>query len=431
MFDNVTFRCIKGIPINTVETRTLAEMGFPVDVSKENKEHYDEKHYDRFYNKLDNSPLSTSGEIEKLYIQSLIETGEKDKSLLDVLLKLKLYNIEKEELVSVLKSSNIYTLTCEEATLMLEQFVFMINELLPRQLSDIYYSFDLEPNFVYFIFFELAAEKLNLQRYTDPNDYKYRQFVSHMCDGVKRRIENGESLIYIYKNTCATKEIIKRVANTISKDMHVAVESTLFSLSKQYSYEKKEINNSMHFEYLVYKDGVKILKVILLHVEDIPNIDSYEKYVLSFKEDDIPIIVLDSYLFNGYNFSGIEGEDVFFSDIIRNAVKNPSSINEFMEGRKKFFELEKFRYKLLKSTEKNSKFAHTAVLCGCISCGKIFAPEKIKKWRFDGPDSILGDACCPFCCDNMVIMDSQGYEITKTSIDDLVCSLNDYDLYCY
>ena len=45
-FENIQFKCIKGIPINSVETRMLSEMGFPVDVPTQP----DMSHSIAFYN---------------------------------------------------------------------------------------------------------------------------------------------------------------------------------------------------------------------------------------------------------------------------------------------------------------------------------------------------------------------------------------------
>ena len=72
-FENIEFSCIKGIPIDNVETRMLGEMGFPVDVSAQP----DMSHSIAFYNyvsKISEYPFPLSSSVDKYYIKSLIVT---------------------------------------------------------------------------------------------------------------------------------------------------------------------------------------------------------------------------------------------------------------------------------------------------------------------------------------------------------------------
>ena len=66
-FENIDFRCIKGVPIDSVETRMLGEMGFPVDVPRQP----DMSQSIAFYNyvsKVSEYPFHLLSFIEKYYI---------------------------------------------------------------------------------------------------------------------------------------------------------------------------------------------------------------------------------------------------------------------------------------------------------------------------------------------------------------------------
>ena len=81
-FENIEFKCIKGIPINSVETRMLGEMGFPVDVPTQP----DMSRSIAFYNyvsKISFYPFPLLSSVDKYYINALIETKSRDEALDD------------------------------------------------------------------------------------------------------------------------------------------------------------------------------------------------------------------------------------------------------------------------------------------------------------------------------------------------------------
>ena len=130
-FENIEFKSIKGISINSVETRMLGEMGFPVDVPPEP----DMSHNIAFFNyasKIFEYPFTLSNDVFQYYIESLIETKSREEAFKKTLSYLKLANILPEELEAALKSSCIFELNAEEAETLIEEFIYIINNLLPR-----------------------------------------------------------------------------------------------------------------------------------------------------------------------------------------------------------------------------------------------------------------------------------------------------------
>ena len=410
-FENIEFKCIKGIPINSVETRTLGEMGFPVDVPTQPDLSLSIA-FCNYVSKICAYPFPLANFVDKYYIKSLIETKSREEAFEATLSYLKLTNIVAEELESGLQSNCIFELNAAEAETLLEEFVFIINELLPRQLSDIYYSFDIEPNPAYAIFFDLAVEKLSLTKCEDRDDSCYGQIIEHTVEGIKRRFDSGETLISIYQNSCATKTLIKDTISNIPHNTYDSIELILFSLSKQYSYTRIEDTAEYAADFIVYKDGEEILNIIFLSEAELDHIEDYNQYLSGLKLDEYPLLVLDHY----------ELECEYLSDVIRKTIKDPKYIEQHSAKRAQCFKYEK----AIRCSGVNYKFAETATICGCYSCCKLFAPEDITEWHLYEDEEKGGYAYCPFCGVSSVIMDSQGYEITEEFMEEL----DDYITMC-
>ena len=415
-FENIEFKSIKGISINSVETRMLGEMGFPVDVPPEP----DMSHNIAFFNyasKIFEYPFTLSNDVFQYYIESLIETKSREEAFKKTLSYLKLANILPEELEAALKSSCIFELNAEEAETLIEEFIYIINNLLPRQRSDIFYSFDIEPNSGYNLFFDLAAQKLGLTICEDKDAPWYGQFIDHPKNGIIERFKSGETLLSIYEKTCATKELIKDTISNIPHNTYDSIELSLFSLSKQYSYTRTKDTTEYAADFVVYKDGEKILNIIFLSEDELERIDDYKQYLSKLHLDEYPLLVLDHYeLSTGY-----------LSNPIRKAIKNPEYIEQRLGERAWAFKCEK----AIRCSGFNYKFAKTAKICGCYTCGEIFVPEDITDWHIY-EDNKVGYAYCPNCGDASVIMDSQGYEITEKfmeDLDDYIIMRDNFDSY--
>lgn len=412
MFENISLKNIKGIPISTVETRTLAEMGFPVDAPKQ-MEAVCSASFDSFHSKLRDTRYSVFGYVEELYVSKVLQYQNKEKSFEYILNELTRYGIDSQELISCLKYSGVYDFTIEETKTLFEEFVYLIETLLPRQLSDIYYSFDLEPNPAYGVFFDLAGASLGLERYSDPGDTRYGQFISHVQDGIKKRFAAGESVLSIYDNTCATKTLIKEALSYAPRNIFQAIDLALFSLSKQFSYRMMERKEENEPDFVVWKNGEKVLNIICLTKEDLDCIQDFPEYISKLAYDEYPILV------SGYKLQ-TRWE---FSTTIRKVADHPEYIKTHNECI-----CESFRYnKIIKSSNEAYKYKDTAKLCGCFTCGAIFSASEISEWYYNEDGS--GYAYCPECEDYTLLLDSQGYEITEDFLQDLMDYIEDGGYY--
>lgn len=409
-FSHLNYKCIKGLPIDDVKTRTLREIGFPVD-APEQPNYLHSPLLSSYFSKLYDTPYSIVHTVEKLYINRLLQSGCREEAFNQVLSTLSEYGITPDELIVGLTSGCVFSFSSDEAQTMLDEFYFIIKTLLPRQLSDIYYSFDIEPNPAHGVFFEMASEGLELQRHTDRSKNNYGQFVSHTQDGVKKRILSGETFQSIYQSTCATKTMINEVFSDTSRAEcegngqdrdYRRLENALFRLSKQYSYALTETG------FMVYEQDKAVLEVIYLSEQCYQVNPDYDAQIdrLCSGGTDIPRIVIDY-------------ADGYISSAIRDAIHVPESIAGYHERRSNYFEF---------GTAEDDCFynwdaVQSASLCGCFGCEAIFKPSEIVEWN-DGED-----ACCPRCGRTMVITDSQGYKITEEFLHKLRIYAGEVDEY--
>lgn len=415
-FTNINLNCIKGIPIDSVQTRTLSEIGFPVEAQRQPDLSHSTA-YNHFFQKLYESPYSIVHTVEKMYVRYLIALRDKNLAFNATLNELRQYGVTSDELIAGLYSGCVYSLSAGEADIFLEEFVFLIEKILPRQLSDIYYSFDIEPNPAHGVFFELAVEALEIPRYTDRTRNNYGQFISHTADGVKKRILDGEPFQSIYMGTCATKTIINDAFRGLSHEAIKAsgqivhqrcVEHAIFSLSRQYTYAISGCRFPRSSDYIIYENNTEVL-AILCFIDENPEAlnDFMDKVQLNNKS--VPLLILDY----------AELENGHISTTIRNAVKNCGYAAIHNEKRKRYFKYGK----ALDDCCENWDAAETASLCGCFSCGRLFTPNQIVDWADEE------DACCPYCNSTTVIMDSQGYEITDEYLQKLKLYVDEVDEY--
>lgn len=415
-FNNITLRCIKGIPIDSVQTRTLSEMGFPVEAPKQ-PDLSRSIAYNNFFHKLYESPYSVVHSVEKMYVQHLTELRSRDAAFNVTLEELSRYGITHDELVAGLLSGCVFLLSAEEADIFLNEFIFIIEKILPRHLSDIYYSFDIEPNPAHGVFFDLAAMKLDIPQYTDQTKNNYGQFISHTANGVKQLILNGESFQSIYNNTCATKTIINEVFRSTKQDILIAsgqsihqrqIENAIFGLSRQYTYAMNEGRFEQPFDFMIYEDGNALLAILYLAESQVDRLNEFDVAV-RIEHCSVPLLILDY----------AEVSRGHISSAIRNAIKDCEYAARHKEERRLYFEFGK----ALDDCYGNWDAAKTASLCGCFSCGEIFMPNEIVDW------DDYEDACCPHCDSATVIMDSQGYKITAEYLHELMCYVDEVDNY--
>lgn len=417
-FQNLTLRCIKGQAISDVVCRRLTDMGFPVDAPRQSDKISEE--FNSYYWKLGDSEYSVCGRVESEYVRRLLEYKDREKSFGEVLNLLSKYGIIKSELVAGLSSGCVYSLSFSEAETLYDEFVFIIQHLLPRQLSDIYYSFDIEPNPAHAVFFDMAAEQLGLARYTDRNKNNYGQFISHTSRGVSERIIQGELLLSIYENTCATKEIIKssysevmsnhRTVRTLNATL-MRIEAALFGLARRYRYSiiSTLSNSDEKFDFIVYEDGTPIIAIDYLG-EDVINrhgvpfvdADSYDDLILRFASKD-KLCRANNVSYLQLDVRELE-DGLYIGSLVRKVIKTPAYAKLHREERRDYFAYGRAIHDALG----NWDVVNESTICGCFKCGNILTPSLIVDY-----DEYDNAAICPHCGATAILADKQGYTITE------------------
>lgn len=427
VFQNLTLRCIKGQPINDVVCRRLTEMGFPVDAPRQSDKISAE--LDSYFWKLNDSEYSICGRVETEYVSRLLEYKDREKSFNEVFDLLSECGITEDELAAGLSSGCVYSLSFSEAEALYDEFVFLIQHLLPRQLSDIYYSFDIEPNPAHAVFFDMVAKQLGLARYTDRNKSNYGQFISHTSKGVCERIIQGESLLSIYENTCATKEIIKSSYSEVMSNLQAVrtlnttlmrIEAALFGLVRKYRYSINSTlpNADEAFDFIIYEDGTPIIAIDYLG-EDVINQHGFPFVDAASYDDLIHRFASKDKLCRASNVSYLqldvrELEDgLYIGSLVRDVIKTPAYAKLHREKRRDYFAYGRAIHDALGNWDVISE----ATVCGCYSCGCIVAPSLIVEC-----DEYDDAAICPHCGATTVLADKQGYTITE----DFLTALKQY-----
>lgn len=423
-FQNLTYKCIKGKPLDDVVCRTLTEIGFPVDAPTQ------PSGFDRYLGncfwKLSDSDYSVIGAVETAYIKRLLVNQNREQSFDEVLELLSPYEITRDELRARLICGCVFDLTPAEAQMMLEEFEFIICRMLPRQLSDIYYSFDIAPNPAHGVFFELVVEELALPRHLNCNKNNYRQFISHTQDGVKLRIASGETLLSIYQTTCATKEIIKNAYSDFLNDPHLIqekklpsrhIEMALFGLARKYEYQiyNNPFGTAADFDFVVYESGRPVLAIDYCGEK---HFDKYGRYftegysydqLLAERKDKHDACLSEGIPYLLFDFNELES-GIYVGSIVREALKDPIKAAMHQQQRAEYF----LYGRALEDCLGNENVIDEATTCGCFECCNIFDPKTITE--IDDED---WSAVCPICGGISVIFDCQGYTITKDYLTEL------------
>lgn len=392
--------CIKGLPIDDVKTRTLTELGLPVD-ALEQPELLHSSALHAYYSKRSGTPYEVVGTVETLYVTRLIECGCRDTAFHDIITLLSPYNITRDELSAGLSSGCVFTLTAAEAKELLDEFLFIIENLLPRQISDLYYSFNIKPNPAHAVFFDLAAAKLGIQRYSNPSNNNYGQFIEFPERGLRRRILCGELFQSIYQRTCATKKMITDAWRKLhlsdfdgdSRSYHLRViESALFSLSRKYNYS---LDDDAELPYFLIRDETGAYALAVGYLPSGKFLDSlaYDA-VECHAPRGVPCLLMD--------YDELDSE-TYISSIIRNAMQSPEAIEEHRMQRSAYFSAGR----VLSDCNENRAVVQRSIICGCFSCGALLHADEIQKWDSEG------SAICPQCSNATIIGDAQGYHISE------------------
>ena len=411
-FKNLRLRCIKSEKIDEVTPRNLREIGFPLDTDYKSPDYFSENipYYAKF--RQDVSPYTTDISLEFIYVEKLIELKDKEKAFEETLNYPKTFSISVGELKSLLISAHVFFLTREEAEMMLDEFIFIIETLLPRKVSDLYYSFDIMPNSAHWLFFKLAVKHLGLN-YTEFTSHP-KDLTEHTVEGVKKLILKGKTLNEIYLTTCATKNLIlsafKEIDFTITEmtteiKNKWEIECSLFRLARTYNYKRDFLLNGKKFDFVVFEQENPVLAIDYVDMNSNENdLNIYKEYKsllieiykteIICKESKTPYLAIDNFYFED------EGS---VSDLARNAIYYPDFTNEFYDDRRYYF------YFLAKdaAVRYGKVFLDSAEYCVCLNCGKIFT-GKPEDFNFS-ENSIV----CPFCHEKAVITNTQLRQIAE------------------
>lgn len=406
-FSNVRLNCIKGIPIDNIYPKPLHELGFPLDAPKQPNLLHD-SHWNAFYYKLSETPFSVIGSVEKIYVDCILKGMTKEDAFNNTLIALKEFDVTAEELIAGLKCGCVYGLSESDIRTLLEEFLFIIETLLPRQLSDIYYSFDIQSNPAHSTFFDLAAEKLDIERYSNRNQSNYGQFIKYPSDGIKQRIASGETFQSIYRKTCATKQMISEAWSEICKSKPFAdkrvyhlrkIEFALFKLSRQFRYTVINGEEACGSFAVYNSEDKRILTISYLSEKTFCAEFDYDKACSDITQSEQTLVI---------DFDELENNS-YVSSVIRAAIEDEKFIKNHSVLRNDYFTYER----AFDDCECNYDAISTANRCGCFSCLSIFNADRVDNW------DLFSSACCPFCGNTTLIADNQGYRLSK----DFLCNV--------
>ena len=91
---------------------------------------------------------------------------------------------------------------------LVEEFIFLIDELLPRDIQDLFYKATLDPRRAYWKLFEEAARRMQLPYYLNCHCDEAKGCYPNISDGIRGFIYEGRTLADIYLNTCVTRQMI-------------------------------------------------------------------------------------------------------------------------------------------------------------------------------------------------------------------------------
>ncbi len=107
----------------------------------------------------------------------------------------------------------INELSKEQLDNLVEEFIFLIDELLPRDIQDLFYKATLEPRRAYWKLFEMAARKMQLSCYLNIHRDTATDYYN-ITDGIIGFYQEGRTIADIYKNTCITKTMLLDVLDS-------------------------------------------------------------------------------------------------------------------------------------------------------------------------------------------------------------------------
>ena len=202
-------------------------------------------------------------------------------------------------------------ITNDKQKAIVNEFVFLIERVLPRNIQDLFYRIALDPRPAYWKFFDMAADLMQLERYTDHSKRNYGQFVDHVQKGIEDMIEAGMTLAEIYDSTCVTQAMIEGVADSgftkgfepvnAKRWRNMAIEAQLFKIQ---GLEYKALDNirDLEFDFIAYKDGEPVLAIVYVDydyyigkategVEELR--DKVDRQIKACRGEHLPLLIID------------------------------------------------------------------------------------------------------------------------------------------
>lgn len=133
---------------------------------------------------------------------------------------------------------------------LVEEFIFLIDELLPRDIQDLFYKVTLAPRRAYWKLFEEAARRMQLPYYLNCHRDEAKGCYPNIADGIRDFIYEGRTLADIYLNTCVTRQMILEdidydytglaFSDDVNEDLLCPAEFALFKMSI-YNYKRDAV----------------------------------------------------------------------------------------------------------------------------------------------------------------------------------------------
>lgn len=189
----------------------------------------------------------------------------------------------------------IAELSKEQYENLVEEFIFLIDELLPRDIQDLFYKATLDPRQAYWKLFEEAARRMHLPYYLNCHRDEAHGNYPNISDGIRQFLYEGRTLADIYLNTCITKEMVideldyiytvEQFSDECRDSKLFPVEVALFELSK-YNYKKNvTLPGCDSIADLVFYDKDQKPELVTVEAEEEPDYDDFWDNVLLSDED--------------------------------------------------------------------------------------------------------------------------------------------------
>lgn len=241
---------------------------------------------------------------------------------------------------------------------LVEEFIFLIDELLPRDIQDLFYKATLDPRHAYWKLFEEAARRMQLPYYLNCHRDEAKGDYPNISAGIEGFVREGRSLADIYLNSCVTKEMIYDtidymgfLADSVDDytedsrmDPLLVAELALFKMSR-YNYK---LHDNLPDEFgiadlvLYSKDNTRELVIMRKVTEPDDewwdgdgdhNTELKKRYEESLHNLERVELYCEEHHISCLKLSSYEAiclyEDRTLSNVIREAIKNPEYAKEY------------------------------------------------------------------------------------------------------